>query len=163
MKKIIKIIAIVLVIIFISIQFIRPKKNISAEVASNEITVKYAVPANVHHILKVSCYDCHSNNTFYPGYWNIQPVMWFMNHHVLDGKRHLNFSEFSAYPASKSYKKFKEIKQQVRDGEMPLYSYTLMHQNAALSPDEKLILENWADISARQMESVYPADSLKKK
>ncbi|MBC7629659.1 heme-binding domain-containing protein [Ferruginibacter sp.] len=22
----------------------------------------------MHHILQISCYDCHSNNTFYPGY-----------------------------------------------------------------------------------------------
>jgi hypothetical protein len=55
-----------LLLALIIIQFIRPPKNISEGVAINDITAKYNVPEDVQHILKVSCYDCHSNNTLYP-------------------------------------------------------------------------------------------------
>ena len=33
----------------------------------------------------------------------------------------------------------------VKEGEMPLQSYTIIHQNAKLSEPQKLELANWAD------------------
>lgn len=123
MKKIIRTILIVLLIALIIIQFIRPKKNISEGIAANDISSKYAIPTDVNDILKVSCYDCHSNNTAYPWYWNIQPVMWFMNGHINEGKRHLNFSIFTTYAIAKQYKMFDNINKEVKSGDMPLSSY----------------------------------------
>jgi len=73
----------------------------------------------VQQILKVSCYDCHSNTTLYPWYDKIQPVAWFLNDHVMEGKRELNFSTFSTYPAWRQYKKFKEIDNEVKEDKCP--------------------------------------------
>jgi len=162
MRKIIKIVLIVLVIVFIAIQFIRPAKNTGEEIAQNQIAAKHAVPENVQQILKVSCYDCHSNTTEYPWYWNMQPGAWILSNHFNDGKREVNFSVFSTYPAYVQYKKFKEIGEQIKQGDMPLTSYTLIHRDAILNSDEKLALENWAVASMQQMEKQFPADSLKK-
>jgi len=58
---------------------------------------------------------------------------------------------------------FKEIGREVKSGNMPLTSYTLIHRDAVLSADQKLTLESWADSSMKEMESQYPADSLKRK
>ena len=55
MSKILKIVVIILLIIFILIQFIRPAKNSGEEIAANEITARFDVPENVQQILKVSC------------------------------------------------------------------------------------------------------------
>ena len=73
-KKILIAIAAVLVVI----QFIRPEKNISDLNGPNEIGKHYTVPDNVQAILKQSCYDCHSNNTRYPWYANVEPVGWWI-------------------------------------------------------------------------------------
>lgn len=43
---------------------------------------------------------------------------------------------------------------------MPLFSYTVIHRDAVLSTDKKMILENWAASSIQEMETQYPADSL---
>lgn len=139
MKKVLKIILIILVIAFIVIQFIKPSKNTNAEIAANQITAVQQVPENVQQILKVSCNDCHSNTTRYPWYSKIQPVAWFLNDHIVEGKRELNFSTFATYPPYRRYKKFKEINREVKDGDMPLFSYTLLHRDAVLSADQKLI------------------------
>lgn len=162
MRKIIKILVIILAIVFIAIQFIRPEKNSGEEIAANQISAKHSVPQNVQQILKVSCYDCHGNTTRYPWYWSVQPGAWILSNHFNDGKREVNFSIFSTYPAYRRYKKFKEIGEQVKEGEMPLASYTLIHRNAILNPDQKLILENWVAASMQEMEKKYPTDSLKK-
>ena len=76
MKKIIKKILLVLLIIFIAIQFFHQDKNISTVMSQNDISTKYPVPDSIQQILKVACYDCHSNNTRYPWYDHIQPVTW---------------------------------------------------------------------------------------
>src|SRR5215213_8131450 len=99
--------------IFIIIQFIRPARNISDEVAATDITKVYSVPADVQQILKVSCNDCHSNNTEYPWYTNIQPVGWWLQHHVNEGKAELDFSKFSTYSPKRQHHKLEEVIEQV--------------------------------------------------
>ncbi len=163
MRRILRIALIILLVVLIVIQFIKPPKNSGEEIAENQIASKHPVPENVQQILKVSCYDCHSNNTHYPWYSRVQPVAWFLNDHIVEGKRELNFSTFSTSSASRRYKKFKEIGEQLKTGEMPLYSYTVLHRNAVLSADEKTATENWAANSMKEMEAEYPPDSLQRK
>ncbi len=162
MKKVLKIILGILIIIFIVIQFIRPSKNATEEIAANQITAVQQVPDDVQQILKISCYDCHSNTTHYPWYDKIQPITWLLNDHVVEGKKELNFSNFATYPTYRRYKKFKEIIREVKDGDMPMYSYTVLHRDAVLSGNRQLILENWAANAMKEMEAKYPADSLVK-
>ena len=91
----------VLLLLFIGIQFIDVKKNISQDRSANAIENYEEVPAKALSILKTSCYDCHSNNTIYPSYSKVQPVKWWLADHVNSGKRHLNFDEFNSYSREK--------------------------------------------------------------
>ena len=162
MKKVLKVLLLLIIIILISIQFVRPEKNAGEEIAQNQITANYRVPDDVQLVLKVSCYDCHSNTTQYPWYSKIQPVAWMLDDHIVEGKKELNFSTFSTYPTYRRYKKFKEISGEVKDGEMPLFSYTIIHRDAVLNDNQKLLLQNWATNAMKEMEAQYPADSLMK-
>ncbi len=130
--------------VLILIQFIRPTRNSSTEESPNEISKYYQVPADIHTILKKSCYDCHSNNTKYPWYANLQPVGWWLQNHVNEGKRELNFSEFGTYAEKKAKHKFDEIEEMVKEGEMPLPSYTLIHRDAQLTPEQSSAIASWA-------------------
>lgn len=162
MKKVLKVILVIVIIGLIAIQFIRPEKNSGEEIAANQITAKYKTPQEVEQILKVSCYDCHSNTTHYPWYSNIQPVAWWLEDHIVEGKEELNFSTFMEYPVWRQYKKFKEIGEEVKDGEMPMASFTLIHRDAVMTADQKLLVQNWVANTMKEMESEYPAKSLKK-
>jgi hypothetical protein len=160
MKKVFKIILIVLIVAFVIIQFIRPAENKNEEISQHQITAAYPVPDNVMKNLKVSCYDCHSNTTVYPFYFKIQPVAWFLDNHIEEGKRHLNFSIYATYPLWRQHENFKDIVEQLKKDEMPLASYTLIHRNAILTADQKLAIEDWATTQMKEMETKYPADSL---
>lgn len=162
MKKVLKTLLTVLLIIFVAIQFVRPAKNAGEEIAANQITAIHPVPEDVQQILKVSCNDCHSNTTYYPWYSKIQPMAWFLDNHIVEGKNELNFSTFATYSARRRYRKFEEIIKEVKDGDMPMFSYTLIHRDAVLNTDQKLTLENWATNARKEMEAKYPADSLVK-
>ena len=61
-----------------------------------------------------------------------------------EGKRELNFNEFAQYPSKKQDHKLKELIETVKEGEMPLDSYTWLHKKAKLSEQEKQILVDWA-------------------
>jgi hypothetical protein len=142
MRRIHKVLLIIAVV-FIAAQFIQPTRNKSGQVSPTAFEKVYSVPANVHSILQGACYDCHSNNTFYPWYANIQPVAAILAKHIKDGKEELNFSEFGNYTNRRRISKLKGISRQIRSGEMPLSSYTLIHKNARLSAAEKRVLIDW--------------------
>lgn len=160
--RIIKKLLIILLIAFVIIQFFRPEKNRSAQ-SPNDISTLYAVPADVQPILAKACNDCHTNNTKYPWYAEIQPVAWWLADHVEEGKKELNFSEFASYRLRKQYHKMEETAEMVKEGEMPLNSYTWMHGDAKLTTEERQKLTAWADGVRKQMEAKYPMDSLVRK
>jgi hypothetical protein len=136
-------IMLVILLVFIAMQFIRPSWNSSNAVQRADMVTRFNVPANVAGILKTSCYDCHSNNTSYPWYSNIQPVGWLLAKHVDDGKEELNFNEFTTYPQRRQLSKLKSIQNSIKDGSMPLSTYTMIHKDAKLSADSKALLIQW--------------------
>ena len=163
LKKILKRTFQLLLLAFIVIQFIRPAKNISEGISNNDISKIYAVPADVQAILKTSCYDCHSNNTVYPWYANIQPAAWWLADHVMEGKKELNFSEFASYRIGRQYRKLEEINKEVKENEMPLESYLWIHKDSKLSEQQKLTLANWVTTIRDTIKANYPSDSLVRK
>lgn len=161
--KVWKIIGWALLAILVVIQFFRPAKNTAVAPSPYDISTAYAVPAHVQTILKKACNDCHSNNTVYPWYAEVQPVAWWLANHVEDGKRHLNFSEFMRYPAARQYHKLEETIEMVDKSEMPLSSYTLIHTTAKLSGEERKALHDWCESVRDTMRAQYPPDSLIRK
>ncbi|MEB8344499.1 heme-binding domain-containing protein [Flavobacteriaceae bacterium KMM 6898] len=143
MNKIVKIIVLALLVGFVGIQFIPTSRNQSAIVPKTDFMVVNDVPNQVESIIKTSCYDCHSNNTEYPWYNKMQPVAWFLEDHVQHGKEELNFNEWADLSSRRKNSKLKSILSQIEDGEMPLWSYTLVHREAKLSEDEKKIVLEW--------------------
>ncbi|MBL4939501.1 MAG: heme-binding domain-containing protein [Lutibacter sp.] len=132
-------------IVFVGIQFIPTNRNQSDEILESDFSKTFNVPSNIQNLFKKSCYDCHSNNTSYPWYNKIQPASWFLEKHIKEGKEELNFSEFGAYSKRKQKSKLKSIISQIRDDEMPMLSYTLIHGDAKLSTNEKQLIIEWVD------------------
>jgi hypothetical protein len=142
--SVLKKILLLLLVIFIGIQFIIPVRNESDQVLSTDITKTFNVPDNVFNALKISCYDCHSNNTRYPFYTYIQPIGWMMNNHIKNGKDKLNFSDFGSYSRRRQKSKLKSIVSQIQHEKMPISSYSIMHKDILTSGNKVLII-NWAN------------------
>jgi hypothetical protein len=158
----IKKISLGLLILIVLVKFIPMEKNESGP-TKFDISKSYNVPDNVSMILKGACDDCHTNTTAYPWYSKIQPVGFWLNHHVEEGKEHLNFSEFTKIPLRVQNHKFEEVVEMVESKEMPLESYTYLglHPEANLTGDERQVLVDWAKEQMAMLAAKYPADSLK--
>jgi hypothetical protein len=158
--KILRIVGLALIVAFVAIQFIRPVKNSGSQPSPNGIAQAFAVPDSVQTILRRSCYDCHSNNTVYPWYANVEPVGWWLNSHIQNGKRHVNYDEYASYRPIRQFIRFRDLIEQIKQDEMPLPSYLLIHRYAKLSPEEQSLLIRWSTAMMDSMRVKYPPDSL---
>src|SRR5204863_5302628 len=123
-------------LVFIVIQLIHPKPNKSSGVQPHTISQSFSIPDDVKSILHKACNDCHSNNTRYPWYSNIQPVDWWLTNHIKEGKKGLNLDEYTNRSLRFQYNKMKEVVDLLKKGEMPLNSYLWIHKNAKHTADE---------------------------
>ncbi len=138
-----KIILLILLIVFVGIQFIPTKRNQSESVPNTDFMIVNNVPNNIKATLQTSCYGCHSNNTSYPWYNTVQPVAWFLENHIEEGKAELNFSEWDNYSNRRKKSKLKSIVSQIKDNKMPLSSYTFIHKDALLDEIQKKEIIDW--------------------
>jgi len=142
MKKKLKAIILLLVIGFVVLQFFQPEKNLGSTSGNDLLTVQQ-VPEDVASILKNSCYDCHSNNTRYLWYHQISPVSLMIDHHIQEGKKELNFSEWGKNDLYDQITHLDEIKRETGHKSMPLKSYLLMHPKSKLSDEQIKRLDEW--------------------
>lgn len=151
--KAVKIIVLVLAIVFIVIQFIPSgiPENIPED--ENSLTSSGMVTETVLEQLRVSCYDCHSNQTQLPWYSKVAPFSWFLADHIVEGREHLNFSEWESYSRREKLGHLEDMAEVVESGEMPLKSYLLIHRDAKLDEDKIAALQRWVeDTSDRILE-----------
>ena len=151
-KKTMQRVGLILVGLVILLQFIPMAKNNGDVVIEQDISACVPVSEEVKQVLKTSCNDCHSNSTVYPWYSHIQPIGFWLNHHVNEGKDELNFNVFATYKKKRQLHKLDEIIEMVESGEMPLGSYTLIHKNATLNAQQVMLLINWSKASKQHLQ-----------
>ena len=117
-----------LLVVAILIQFIPGGRNHSNPPVLQE--PEWDAP-ETREILVRACFDCHSNETKWPWYSNIAPFSFFVQEHVDEGRKYLNFSEWN-----KEQRFADESARAVLEGWMPLDSYLLLHGEAELSQEE---------------------------
>ncbi len=140
MKKVIQVILLVLVVVFVAAQFVRPDFTNPPVDPRHELRA----PAHVQSILDRSCIDCHSNRTRYPWYSQITPVSWWLQDHIKEGREEMNVSEFGTYSPKKAAHKMEEVCEMIEKGEMPLREYVWGHPSAKLSDTDRQTLCAWS-------------------
>ncbi|MBI2814310.1 MAG: heme-binding domain-containing protein [Opitutae bacterium] len=153
MMKITRLALVGLLVAFVAAQFFRSPRNAGTAEGPSSVGAVHPVPAGVRQILARACYDCHSNATRYPWYAAVQPVGWGLNHHVTEGRRELNFSEFAAYDARRAVRKLRHVADEVSERKMPLKSYLLLHREARLTAADIALVSRWAEELADRLES----------
>ena len=126
-------------------QLIRPARTNPPVDASRTIEARTQMTPEVKAILDRSCRDCHTSNTVWPWYTDVAPVSWVVISHVNEGREHLALSDWATYDRDRAGRKLRDMCEQVREGEMPMSSYVLAHQSAALTDADKDALCAWTE------------------
>jgi hypothetical protein len=129
--------AVVLVVVFVCLQFIRPG------LTNPPVTADLQAPPEVKQVLKSSCYDCHSNETKLRWFDRVVPAYWLVTSDVTEARKHLNFSEIGKLPAAQQKAFLFEAVNMIQLGAMPLPSYLRVHPNAAVTPEQLAVLRNY--------------------
>jgi|WetSurMetagenome_2_1015567.scaffolds.fasta_scaffold78045_3 hypothetical protein len=111
-----------------------------------------SIDVTVKPVLKRACYDCHSNETIWPWYSSVAPVSWLVASDVKEGRRHLNFSEWGSYPAVEQSHLRKHIAEEVEEGAMPPWYYSMMHRASRLEPAERDRIISWTAVASAPAE-----------
>lgn len=137
----VKKILLVLVILLVAAQFVRPlPANVPIDPAKTLVA-----PPPIQSMFDRACQDCHTNQTRWPWYAQIAPVSWWLADHVKDGRREVNFSEWQTYSHKRKLRKLQEICEQVNKKEMPPTSYLPLHADAKLSDADRNAICDWAN------------------
>ncbi len=129
--------------LLVLIQFVRPDRSVPSTDPAADFCAVMNPPAPVADLMKAVCYDCHSYQTKYPWYGELAPVSLWLQHNVNEGREQINFSTFGAISSHDQPEVLEECSEEVLDGGMPLKSYTWVHAEARLSPEQRRMLADW--------------------
>jgi hypothetical protein len=151
MRKFLKLTALAVGVLFISVQFVRPNETSLPVEPSHTIESHARVTPEVAGIFERACKDCHSNQTEWPWYARVAPVSWYVVDHVKHGRKEMNFSEWSGYDREQADWLFGAMCMTAERGRMPLPSYTRMHHAATLSPADVQTLCAWSRVEQERL------------
>ncbi len=98
------------------------------------------IPAPARKVLVDKCADCHSNATRWHFYSRVAPFSWLVERDVIEGRKHLNFSDWAQFTPEKRDLLESKIVLETKKGEMPPLQYRLIHWSAKISADEMTAL-----------------------
>ncbi len=133
LKRILKL----LILLLIVGQFIRPTRTAEPVDPAADLIAVTKPSSEVEHLLRVSCYDCHSGQPRYPWYMNITPVNWWLQGHINEAREHFDASAWGAVTPKRRAHWAEEATEMVKEKEMPLNSYTWTHADARLTDGQR--------------------------
>jgi hypothetical protein len=145
MKPWAKRILIVLAVVLVGIQFVRPARTNPPEVAAKTIFADAAVWQDAPKTIERACLDCHSSRTRWPWYSWVAPVSWLVAHDVAEGREHMDLSAWAEYDRAQKSALLADVCKLVKSNSMPLPIYITMHEEAKLTEQERQETCLWAE------------------
>ncbi len=130
-------IAIGLFLLFVILQFYPINREVPTVKPSLDFLSGLEIDRNMAKQIKASCYDCHSHETIYPWYAQIAPLSIWIQGHVDNGKKKLNFSEWGSYSINQKRHHLEDCIEIVEKKWMPLKSYMWLHPEGKLEETER--------------------------
>jgi Haem-binding domain len=127
---------VVFLVLFAAAQFVRPERTNPATDPGRTIRAHVAETSQLPAVLDRACSECHSNNTTWPSYVQIAPVSWVLARAVAEGRRAVNYSEWSGYSPGQQRTLLAASCDDASTGKMPGGAWTLLHPEARLSPQD---------------------------
>ena len=120
---------------FAAAQLIRPDRTNPPSEANRTIRAHAGTSSGLAAVLDRSCRDCHSNDTVWPWYSQVAPASWLMAYGVKEGRKVVNFSEWSTYPTAQQRGLLDLSCISAKAGKMP-GAYAWLKPETKLSPQD---------------------------
>lgn len=127
-----------------------------------ELLTGVHISVDARRVLIEKCANCHSNATSWPIYSNVAPLSWMIEHDVLEGRDHLNFSNWQSLPPDRQETLAEEIVREIKRRSMPPMQYRLVHWNSRMYAADEAALVALAPEQADE-QTAGPADAARGK
>ena len=151
MKQKIKWALLATAVVAIPLFFVHPFGRVKAANSAKPLLSGMHVETPVFNIVQTSCASCHSEQTVWPWYSYVPPASWMVEKDVRDGREHFNMSHWDEYSTEKRMEILSKISVMVRNKEMPLPRYTLLHPDAKLSDADIRLVDGWSHAERRRL------------
>jgi uncharacterized membrane protein len=94
-------------------------------------------------IIQRACQNCHSQQTVWPWYSHLAPISWLLARDVQQARLHMNLSRWQDYSIDDQVRLLSAIGSAVRNREMPVQRYLLLHPEARLTDAERQQIYRW--------------------
>ncbi len=132
LKKIVGIIAAVILVGFLLIQLVPYGRDHTNPPVQSE--PNWDSP-ETRALAQTACFDCHSNETNWSRWYeSVAPASWLVQNDVEEGRRFVNFSEWDQ---GGKPRELDELGETVSYGSMPPSKYLLLHPEAKLTQQQK--------------------------
>lgn len=146
-NKLIRRVGLFLLAALVVVQFIQPEQSKPESNPEMDFLTVAGLDGEAAGLVKQACYDCHSNHTRFPWYASVAPISYVIDHHIEEGREHLNFSVWGEYSADKADHKLEECVEEIEEGEMPMSGYVALHSEANLSDEQlQLLIETFSGL-----------------
>jgi hypothetical protein len=111
------------------------------------LEVRLRPPSAIADILRRGCYDCHSNSINWPWYAHVWPLSSKIGHDVAEGRRVLNFSEWTRATKDDKGLEARTLATScslMQAGMMPPPYYLYVHAGSRLSNNDVHRFCEWA-------------------
>lgn len=124
---------VVLVALLSAAQLVRPAHTNPATDSTQTLRARMGPASALPSVVDRACGDCHSNATEWRWYTQVAPLSWVMDKAVGQGRKVVNFSEWTAYPPTQRRALLVLSCLDATSGKMPMQPYLRFRPDAKLS------------------------------
>jgi cytochrome c len=128
-----------------------------AQAAQSPIPEHASIPPDARAILIAKCADCHSTQTHAPIYGRFAPISWLMERDIVEGRKHMNLSQWDSYSADQQQTFAAKIVQKTKSHNMPLLQYQMIHWDTRITDADVQVFSEWAHGSSTPADPFAPA------
>jgi cytochrome c len=125
--------------------------------AQATIPEQASIPPEARAILTTKCADCHSSQTRAPIYGHFAPISWLMERDIVEGRKHMNLSQWNSYSADQQQTFAAKIVQETKSHDMPLLQYQMIHWDTRITDSDVRVFSEWAHGSSTPADSTMQA------
>ena len=139
-----------------SCSLIQPFGKVNSGAWKGRILSGAQIDSETLGLIQRACQNCHSFNTELPFYGRIAPMSWLMARDVRQARLHMNLSQWQEYSTDDRIMLLSEVGSAVKNHEMPVRRYVLLHSEARLSDQERDQIYQWTRAERKRLKSALP-------
>jgi len=133
----------VAVVVAIGSTMIHPFGVLGAAEGNQTILREAQIDPETLLIIQRACQNCHSQQTVWPWYSHVAPVSWLLARDVQQARLRMNLSRWQDYSTDEQLRLLSAIGSAVRNRQMPVQRYLLLHPEARLTDAERQQIYRW--------------------